>query len=144
MASWGRRQASGWRRSLEPCPSVRERLRDLPYSPPREPEVDRLLQDYKALLEPAVRPPLAYGGMRLVRPDGYAAAVARRGDLGVIARYLDGLLPAASAGRSSGRRVGGRAAKAAGVEFGVERFPHCARRPSEAGRAPKRLGRCFV
>jgi FAD binding domain len=64
----------------------------------REPEVDRLLQDYKALLEPAVRPPLAYGGMRLVRPDGYAAAVARRGDLGVIARYLDGLLPAASAG----------------------------------------------
>ena len=64
----------------------------------REPEVDRLLQDYKALLEPAVRPPLADGGMRLVRPDGYAAAVARRGDVGVIARYLDGLLPAASAG----------------------------------------------
>jgi hypothetical protein len=47
-----------------------------------------LMRDHVALLEPAVRPPFAAGGIWLVRPDGYTACVAREGDAGTIAAYL--------------------------------------------------------
>ncbi|QEH39038.1 Pentachlorophenol 4-monooxygenase [Aquisphaera giovannonii] len=54
-----------------------------------------LVPKYPALLDPDVRPPLAEGGLWLVRPDGYLACSAR--EPGVIAAYLNGLArPAAS------------------------------------------------
>jgi hypothetical protein len=61
----------------------------------------RLLRDYPDLLEPALRPPLAHGGILLVRPDGYVAAAARVPDLARIAGYLEGLR---GAPRSEGPR----------------------------------------
>jgi 2-polyprenyl-6-methoxyphenol hydroxylase-like FAD-dependent oxidoreductase len=50
---------------------------------------DRVLREHRDLLEPALRPPLVDGGIWLVRPDGYAAAVAREPDTRLIADYLD-------------------------------------------------------
>ena len=49
------------------------------------------------LLEPAARPPLRSGDLCLVRPDGYTACVAKDGDTGVLAAYLDALKNSASA-----------------------------------------------
>ncbi|MBS0559571.1 MAG: FAD-dependent monooxygenase [Proteobacteria bacterium] len=46
---------------------------------------------HAALLEPLVRPALPGGGIRLVRPDGYVAAVADAGDWPAVAGYLAGL-----------------------------------------------------
>jgi hypothetical protein len=57
---------------------------------------ERLLRDYPDLLESALRPPLASGGMWLVRPDGYAAAIVAEGDAGAIAAYLSALRPGAA------------------------------------------------
>jgi 2-polyprenyl-6-methoxyphenol hydroxylase-like FAD-dependent oxidoreductase len=60
--------------------------------------VSRLLLTYRQLLEPTLRPPLGRTGMLLVRPDGYAACVAKDGDFGTISAYLDGLGVASTAG----------------------------------------------
>jgi 2-polyprenyl-6-methoxyphenol hydroxylase-like FAD-dependent oxidoreductase len=58
-------------------------------------DTERLMQDYSDLLDPVLRAPLADGGMWLVRPDGYVAAVALEGEGAVFADYLDNLrLPA--------------------------------------------------
>jgi 2-polyprenyl-6-methoxyphenol hydroxylase-like FAD-dependent oxidoreductase len=57
----------------------------------------RLIHDHGDLLEPSVRPPLRDGGLCLVRPDGYTACVAKDGEPGVIAAYLDALKSSASA-----------------------------------------------
>jgi 2-polyprenyl-6-methoxyphenol hydroxylase-like FAD-dependent oxidoreductase len=58
----------------------------------------QLLRDYPGLLESALRPPFAAGGMWLVRPDGYVACVARDGDGEVIAEYFDALAGDAAQG----------------------------------------------
>jgi 2-polyprenyl-6-methoxyphenol hydroxylase-like FAD-dependent oxidoreductase len=50
-----------------------------------------LLRDFANLLDPVVRPPLAAGGVWLVRPDGYTACVVKDSDAGAIADYLRGL-----------------------------------------------------
>jgi 2-polyprenyl-6-methoxyphenol hydroxylase-like FAD-dependent oxidoreductase len=50
--------------------------------------VSALLRTYQTVLEPAVRPPFASGGMWLVRPDGYTACVVRDGDVESLADYL--------------------------------------------------------
>jgi len=55
------------------------------------PAATRLLRDHPDLLEPALRPPLAEGGLWLARPDGYVAATARESDVGPIAACLDRL-----------------------------------------------------
>ena len=52
---------------------------------------DTLRQQYGTLLEPAPRPAPDPDGIWLVRPDGYVATVARRGDWPAIAAYLDRL-----------------------------------------------------
>lgn len=52
---------------------------------------ERLLAKYSALVEPTVRPPLGPEGQWLVRPDGYVACVAKRGDEQTIADYLEGM-----------------------------------------------------
>jgi hypothetical protein len=57
----------------------------------------RLIHDHGDLLEPAARPPLRSGDLCLVRPDGYTACVAKDGDTGVLAAYLDALKNSASA-----------------------------------------------
>jgi 2-polyprenyl-6-methoxyphenol hydroxylase-like FAD-dependent oxidoreductase len=54
----------------------------------------RLLGDYRALLEPALRPPLAPSGVWLVRPDGYVATVARDDRPEAIADWLGGIATA--------------------------------------------------
>jgi hypothetical protein len=59
--------------------------------------VIRLIQDHGDLLEPAARPALRNGGLCLVRPDGYTACVAKAGETGVLAAYLDALKSSASA-----------------------------------------------
>jgi hypothetical protein len=61
--------------------------------------VTRLLRDYGELLEPSVRPALRAGGQWLVRPDGYTACVAKAGDAGVLAAYLEALV--STAGQSA-------------------------------------------
>jgi 2-polyprenyl-6-methoxyphenol hydroxylase-like FAD-dependent oxidoreductase len=53
---------------------------------------DRLIAEHADLLEGAPRPPLAPGGVWLVRPDGYVAATARSGDEGSLGKHLDGLM----------------------------------------------------
>ena len=55
----------------------------------RDPDVAQLLESFAELLDPDVRPPLAAGGVWLVRPDGYTACVAKSGDAKVIAAYLE-------------------------------------------------------
>ena len=50
---------------------------------------NQLIASRPDLLEPAVRPPFAPGGMWLVRPDGYVAASAKAGDEAGLAKYLD-------------------------------------------------------
>jgi 2-polyprenyl-6-methoxyphenol hydroxylase-like FAD-dependent oxidoreductase len=59
-------------------------------------DTGRLMQDYSDLLDPVLRAPLADGGMWLVRPDGYVAAVARDGGGAAFSNYLDKLRPFAS------------------------------------------------
>ncbi len=54
-----------------------------------------LLRDHAGILDPALRPPPAAGGMWLVRPDGYVGCVARRGDGAAMGAYL-GAIEAAS------------------------------------------------
>lgn len=49
------------------------------------------LARYAGLLEPAVRAPLADGNLRLVRPDGYVAAIARPGDWAALNDCLSSL-----------------------------------------------------
>jgi hypothetical protein len=46
---------------------------------------------FPALVDPQVRPPLAEGGIWLVRPDGYVAATAKADGWNVIDGYLAGL-----------------------------------------------------
>lgn len=53
--------------------------------------VEELVSQHADLLEPEARPPMASGGIRLVRPDGYVACVARSGDTKTIADYLTAL-----------------------------------------------------
>jgi len=53
---------------------------------------DRLIAEHAGLLEAAPRPPLAPGGVWLVRPDGYVAASAKEGDEESLGKYLDGLV----------------------------------------------------
>jgi hypothetical protein len=48
-----------------------------------------LLAKFPDLIDPDVRPPLAQGGIWLVRPDGYTACVAKEGDIETIAEYLN-------------------------------------------------------
>jgi 2-polyprenyl-6-methoxyphenol hydroxylase-like FAD-dependent oxidoreductase len=48
-----------------------------------------LLQRFKGLLDPDVRPPFSQNAIWLVRPDGYVACASA--DEGVIANYLEGL-----------------------------------------------------
>jgi 2-polyprenyl-6-methoxyphenol hydroxylase-like FAD-dependent oxidoreductase len=50
--------------------------------------VAQLIADYAALLDPLPRPPLAEGGLWLVRPDGYIACTAKNADVETIASYL--------------------------------------------------------
>ena len=50
-----------------------------------------LIARHRELLEPQPRPPLDERGIWLVRPDGYVAATAARGDWGRIGAYLDRL-----------------------------------------------------
>ena len=50
-----------------------------------------LLEKHAALLDPIVRPPFPCGAAWLVRPDGYVACVAKKGDTKVISDYLEGL-----------------------------------------------------
>jgi 2-polyprenyl-6-methoxyphenol hydroxylase-like FAD-dependent oxidoreductase len=54
----------------------------------RDPDVTRLLEEFADLLDSDLRPPLAPGGVWVVRPDGYTACVAKSGDAKVIAAYL--------------------------------------------------------
>ncbi len=49
-----------------------------------------LVRSFQGLLDPDIRPPFHDGGNWLVRPDGYVACSSS--DVGVIARYLDGLV----------------------------------------------------
>jgi 2-polyprenyl-6-methoxyphenol hydroxylase-like FAD-dependent oxidoreductase len=53
---------------------------------------DRLIAEHADLLEAAPRPPLAPGGIWLVRPDGYVAATAKAGGERSLAKYLDGIV----------------------------------------------------
>lgn len=53
--------------------------------------VTQLLEKFRDVLDPNVRPPLHPEGMWLVRPDGYVACVARTGDTTGIADYLEAL-----------------------------------------------------
>ena len=48
----------------------------------------QIIAEFSTLLEPAPRPPIHEGGMWLVRPDGYVAAVARTADAPAIAGHL--------------------------------------------------------
>ncbi len=50
---------------------------------------ERLLQDHRDLLEPAIRPPLGKDGIWLVRPDGYVALTAEHGRWAEAGAYLD-------------------------------------------------------
>ncbi|MBV9749651.1 MAG: FAD-dependent monooxygenase [Acetobacteraceae bacterium] len=50
---------------------------------------ERLLQDHRDLVDPAIRPPLAKRGIWLVRPDGYVAVTAGTGRWAEIDAYLD-------------------------------------------------------
>jgi 2-polyprenyl-6-methoxyphenol hydroxylase-like FAD-dependent oxidoreductase len=50
-----------------------------------------LVERFKELLDPGIRPPLSSGRMWLVRPDGYTATVAKNGDNDVIADYLSAI-----------------------------------------------------
>jgi 2-polyprenyl-6-methoxyphenol hydroxylase-like FAD-dependent oxidoreductase len=52
----------------------------------------RLLAKFPDLIDPDVRPPLDQGRIWLVRPDGYAACVAREGNIEVISDYLNSLV----------------------------------------------------
>ena len=52
-----------------------------------------LLKRYSGLLEPELRAPYHPDGLWLVRPDGYVALGARRGDWKAVATYLDGIVP---------------------------------------------------
>ncbi len=56
-----------------------------------DPAVSSLLAKFADLLDTAVRPPLAAGGMWLVRPDGYTACAVKQGDTKAIADYLAGI-----------------------------------------------------
>ena len=53
--------------------------------------VTQLLEKFKDVLDPNVRPPLHPEGMWLVRPDGYVGCVAKNGDTALIAAYLEAL-----------------------------------------------------
>ena len=53
--------------------------------------ISSLVEKFEELLDPNVRPPLHPDGMWLVRPDGYTACVAKKGDTKVIADYLEGM-----------------------------------------------------
>jgi 2-polyprenyl-6-methoxyphenol hydroxylase-like FAD-dependent oxidoreductase len=57
----------------------------------RSDAVDALLARYPALLDEALRAPYAAGGVWLVRPDGYVAAVAHADDTQPLADHLDTL-----------------------------------------------------
>jgi hypothetical protein len=48
----------------------------------------QLLQAHPDLLEREIRPPPAGDAMWLVRPDGYAACVAKHGDIAPLSEYL--------------------------------------------------------
>ena len=52
---------------------------------------EELLADFAGLLEPTVRRPFAEGGAWLVRPDGYVAASARKGELSPVRETLSKL-----------------------------------------------------
>jgi hypothetical protein len=52
-----------------------------------------LIARHRDLIEPQSRPPFAEGGIWLVRPDGYVAIAASRGEQEKISAYLDRLAP---------------------------------------------------
>jgi 2-polyprenyl-6-methoxyphenol hydroxylase-like FAD-dependent oxidoreductase len=54
----------------------------------RHEAIGRLLAEHAGLLDSDVRPAINANGVWLVRPDGYVACVARRGELQPIADYL--------------------------------------------------------
>ena len=60
---------------------------------PSDPASASLIARHRDLLEPQSRPPFAEGGMWLVRPDGYVAIAASRGEQEKISAYLDRLAP---------------------------------------------------
>jgi hypothetical protein len=51
-----------------------------------------LLREFNTLLEPDIRPPLNTDGIWLVRPDGYAACVARNDQMEIIVDYLNSVV----------------------------------------------------
>jgi 2-polyprenyl-6-methoxyphenol hydroxylase-like FAD-dependent oxidoreductase len=55
------------------------------------PEASDLIAKYPALMENGVRAPIDSGGLWLVRPDGYVAAVSRAGDWAPLTEFLDRL-----------------------------------------------------
>ena len=69
-------------------------------------EARAILAAHPALLEAEPRPPLGDGLTRLVRPDGYVAAIASRGEGSVASRALAGIAAGSSpASRASGERA---------------------------------------
>jgi 2-polyprenyl-6-methoxyphenol hydroxylase-like FAD-dependent oxidoreductase len=54
--------------------------------------ITRLLRDYSKLLEPALRPSIDAHGVWLVRPDGYTACVAKRGDSAPFEKYFGAII----------------------------------------------------
>jgi hypothetical protein len=52
----------------------------------------RWLREYPKLLEPELRSPVSADGLWLVRPDGYTACVAKRGDNAPIDEYLGAIV----------------------------------------------------
>jgi 2-polyprenyl-6-methoxyphenol hydroxylase-like FAD-dependent oxidoreductase len=56
-----------------------------------------LLERFADLVEPALREPYNPDGLWVVRPDGYAALAARRGDWDSVTSYLEGLAAKGSA-----------------------------------------------
>jgi hypothetical protein len=52
--------------------------------------IANLIERFKGLLDPVIRPPLHEGGIWLVRPDGYVACSSR--DVDAVDDYLDALL----------------------------------------------------
>jgi len=63
-----------------------------------DPAADALIARHPELLEAKLRPPFAKDGVWLVRPDGYIAIAATRGDWNKIGAYLDWIVGPARAG----------------------------------------------
>ena len=59
----------------------------------RDPAVEQLLLAFPTLVDPEVRAPATPEGIWLLRPDGYVAATAQRGELGPVHGYLAAQAP---------------------------------------------------